>query len=76
MAASLTALATVVWSDLAEASQQPQVELSDELTVAPPVKTSKIEHTPAPDFFIDELMKMDAPRPGKRKARFGSFEGY
>ena len=75
MAASLTALATVIWSDLAQASQQPQVQLSDELSEAPPVKTSKIEHAVPPDL-IDELMKMDSPRPGKRKARFGSFEGY
>ena len=76
MAASLTALATVVWSDLAEASQQPQSELSDDLSDPQPVKMSKVEHTPLPEFGIEEIMKMDAPRKGKRKSPFGSFEGY
>ncbi len=76
MAASLTALTTVVWSDLAEASQQPQSEFSDELSDPQPVKMSKVEHTALPDFGIDELMKMDASRPRKRKSPFGSFEGY
>lgn len=74
MAASLTALATVVWSDFAQASQQPQVELSDELTVAPPVKTSKIEH--APDPLEEVLLRLEKPRPSRRGSRFGSFEGY
>ena len=60
MAASLTALTTVVWSDLAEASQQPQSEFSDDLADPQPVKMSKVE------FIVDEIMKMDAPRPGKR----------
>lgn len=76
MGASLTALATVVWSDFAEASQQPQVELSDELTVPTPVKVSKIEHPSLAEFLTDQVMELDHPRPGKRKSRFGSFEGY
>ncbi len=74
MAASLTALATVIWSDFAQASQQPQVELSDELIAPPPVKTSKIEHTPDP--FEEVLLRLEKPRPSKRSSRFGSFEGY
>ena len=76
MAASMTALVTVVWSDYAEASESAQVEFSDELTDAQPVKLVKIEHKQP-----DELLEFGMPQPmkvGKRKGRlnFGSFEGY
>lgn len=79
MAASMTALATVIWSDFAEAAEPAQVMLADEVTAPQPVKLAKIEHKPLPE---DELLAdIDLPRPikkkpGKRRLDFGSFEGY
>ena len=78
MTASMTALATVVWSDFAEASEPAQTMLADDVLVQPPVKLAKIEHKVVED---DVLAEIDEPRPlkkSKRKGRldFGSFEGY
>jgi hypothetical protein len=81
MAASLTALATVIWSDFAEAAQQ-QVVLSDELEPPTPVKLAKIQHAQEQEFmpvlFEDEFKPMPTKpgKPTKRRLNFGSFEGY
>lgn len=78
MAASMTAMATVVWSDLAEASVlAPQVELADEVPSPSPVKLRKVEHHE--DALLDDLRLElgQKPQPGSRKrVRFGNFEGY
>ena len=79
MAASMTALGTVIWSDFAQASEVMQVELADDVTTPSPVKLAKIEHKPVeaellPDFDIPEPTKMPMKR--KRRLDFGSFEGY
>ena len=49
MAASLTALATVAWSDFAHASEvlPPTELLVDDVPEAPPVKLTKVEHKEA-----------------------------
>lgn len=78
MTASMTALATVVWSDFAEASEPARIELADDVLVQPPVKLAKIEHKVVEEDVFGEI---DEPRPmkkAKRKGRldFGSFEGY
>lgn len=79
MAASLTAMATVIWSDLAEASEPAQVLLADEVVAPKPVKLAKIEHKQVEEVmpFEDEPMPV-AKKPAKKKRRldFGSFEGY
>lgn len=75
MAASVTALATVVWSDLAEASQAPQVLLADELPVVAPVKLAKVDYAKAnAEAELEELMEKKRAR--KRRIDFGNFEGY
>ena len=79
MAASLTALATVIWSDFAEAAQD-QVVLSDEMESPTPVTLSKIQHAAGPDLdamLLEPAMELPS-KPGKPKRRlnFGSFEGY
>jgi hypothetical protein len=80
MAASMTALATVVWSDFAEASVLPQVELADDVLAPQPVKMTKIEHKPAALADLLDALEMAQPmKKGKRKGGrldFGSFEGY
>ena len=82
MAASLTALATVVWSDFAEAAAEPQVALADDVQTPTPVKVTKIQHR---DETLDELLlepMMEMPptgkpgKPSRRRLDFGSFEGY
>ena len=70
MGASLTALATVVWSDFAEAA--PAQELSDEVAAPTPVKLVKLQHAPQ----VDELLIPLEELPRKRRLNFGSFEGY
>jgi hypothetical protein len=75
MTASLTALATVVWSDLAEASVVTQEQLADEVPAPSPVKVSKIQHKEELD--LSEILEQPRPmKPGKRRLNFGSFEGY
>jgi hypothetical protein len=78
MAASITALATVVWSDYSEAAEGPEVMLADDLAPAAPVKVAKIEHKVVDDFE-DELPLLP-PKPMKVSKRkrldFGAFEGY
>lgn len=71
MTASLSTLAAVAWSDLAEASQQPpEVVYSDELPENAPVTLKPfVHHEPAP---LEEALELRAV---KRKA-FGRFEGY
>jgi hypothetical protein len=65
MAASLTALAAVVRSDIAQASRGPQVQLADELPTPTPVTMTKISYPPEeePELFDERV-------------DFGSFEGY
>jgi hypothetical protein len=70
MSASLVALGAVIWSDIAQASQQPvSIEQTDELTVAPPVKLQKFKYEVVEEEEDDgfgELGRID----------FGKFEGY
>lgn len=75
MAASLTALATVVWSDYSEAAQEPAVMLADDLTPSVPVKVAKIEHKVAE---LEDIPMLPPEKPMKKKRRldFGAFEGY
>jgi hypothetical protein len=87
MAASFTALGTIVWSDLAQATEAPaQVEefVADDVAPASPVKMTKVEHKePQPsedDLFLSDLLG-EKPRPSSGKPRkgrvnFGHFEGY
>ena len=79
MAASLTALATVIWSDFAEAAQE-QAVLSDDQESPTPVKLSKIAHNTGPDLdalLLEPAMEMPSePGKPKRRLNFGSFEGY
>lgn len=80
MAASLTALATVVVSDFAEAAERPEVMLADELTPQAPVKIAKIEHKVIEEPSLEDLgLELPMPKPGpskKKRLNFGSFEGY
>ena len=88
MAASVTALGTVIWSDLADAAEPMQMELSDDLTVQQPVKLAKVEHKQTlneaafEQLLLEPSMTNGNPKPSKlakRKSRrldFGSFEGY
>lgn len=77
MAASLTALATVVVSDFAEAAERPEVMLADDLTPRAPVKIAKIEHKVIDEPSLEELLEQK-PMVKKKKRRldFGAFEGY
>jgi hypothetical protein len=74
MAASLTAMATVIWSDLAEASEPAQVMLADDVVAPKPVKLAKIEHKQVDEFEDEPVAKK--PIKKKRRLDFGSFEGY
>ena len=85
MAASLTALGTIVWSDLAQATEAPaQVEfVADDVAPASPVKMTKVEHKEASpsddDLFFSELLMgkpMPTGKPRKGRVNFGHFEGY
>ena len=84
MAASLTALATVVWSDFAEAAAEPQVALADDVQTPTPVKVTKIQHQVVDDSFDELLLEpmMQMPptgkpgKPSRRRLNFGSYEGY
>jgi len=81
MAASMTALATVVWSDFAEAAEPAQVMLADELTAPQPVKLAKIEHKqPSEEELMLADLEAEQQKPVKKNKRkrldFGSFEGY
>ncbi len=78
MAASITALATVVWSDYSEAAQEPAIELADDLAPAVPVKVAKIEHKVVADDFDDLGLELPKPMKVSKKKRlnFGAFEGY
>jgi hypothetical protein len=83
MAASLTALGTIVWSDLAQATEAPQIEIADDVPSASPVKMMKVEHNRAQpsddDLFLSELLgekPMPAGKPRKGRVNFGHFEGY
>lgn len=81
MAASLTAMATVIWSDIAEASEPAQVLLADDVVAPKPVKLAKIEHKQVEEPslvmpFEDESMPVKKPTKKKRRLDFGSFEGY
>lgn len=73
MLASLSALGAVIWSDLAEASQDatPVLE-ADDPSEPRPVTLQKLEYPPEPE--LPEFV-LPAPREFKRKA-FGRFEGY
>lgn len=77
MAASTTALATLCWSDFAQASELQHIELADDVMVPPPVKVAKIEHKRQLEKAFPRAMR-EPRKMGKRKARldFGSFEGY
>ena len=84
MAASLTALGTIVWSDLAQATEAPpQIELvADDVAPASPVKMTKVEHKEpqlSDDFLLSDLLgakPMPAGKPRKGRVNFGHFEGY
>ncbi len=77
MAASMTALGTVIWSDFAQAGEPTQVELADEVTPATPVKLAKIEHKPVEDELLADVPEPSKkPMKRKRLLDFGSFEGY
>jgi len=83
MAASLTALGTIVWSDLAQATEAPVELLADDLPALQPVKVTKVEHKQAQpsddDLFLSQMLGEKPRPPGKpRKGRvnFGHFEGY
>jgi hypothetical protein len=78
MAASMTALATVVVSDFAEAAERPEVMLSDDLTPQAPVKVAKIEHKVIDEPTFDEILEMPVQKKigKKRRLDFGAFEGY
>ena len=72
MLASLTALGAVIWSDLAEASQDAAPVLEADEPAAPrPVTLQKLEYPPEPELPEFE----PPPRPLKRRL-FGRFEGY
>jgi hypothetical protein len=82
MAASLTALGTIVWSDLAQATEAPQELVADDVPAASPVKMTKVEHKNVPsddDLFLSDLLG-EKPRPSgkprKGRVNFGNFEGY
>lgn len=73
MSASLAAVGAVVWSDIAQASQQPTVavELTDELTEVEPVKLTKVK------YAVVEEEDVVVPMPKKKRlVDFGRFEGY
>ncbi|MFT3711725.1 MAG: hypothetical protein QM817_29150 [Archangium sp.] len=83
MAASLTALAAIVVSDIAEARpSQDMAMIDDEVAPAPPVKVTKVAVQPEGPSIEDMLMlePPDMPMPpkgkGKRRVNYGSFEGY
>jgi hypothetical protein len=77
MTASLTALAAVVWSDFAEASVEPQVQLADELPANWPVKVTKVEHHEVDVEDLFEPVDMPPPQRDKKgRLHFGNFEGY
>lgn len=83
IAASVTALSTVIWSDFADAAEPTQLELADDVVAPRPVKLAKIEHKPTllDDPMFDFTMENALNRPSrvsKRNSRinFGSFEGY
>ncbi len=79
MAASVAALATVIWSDLADAAEPAKIELADDLVAPQPVKLAKVEHKQTLDQAIFEpAMEPSKASKPKRKSRinFGSFEGY
>jgi hypothetical protein len=76
MAASLTALATVVVSDFAEAAERPEVMLADDLAPQAPVKIAKIEHKVIEEPSLDELLEQKPIVKKKRRLDFGAFEGY
>ena len=82
MAASLTGLGTIVWSDLAQATEAPQVEfVMDDVSAAPPVKMTKVEHKeaqPSDDdlFLAGFLGENPSGKPRKGRVNFGHFEGY
>lgn len=79
MAASLTAMATVIWSDIAEASEPAQVMLADEVAAPRPVKLAKIEHKQVEavmPFEAEPMPVVKKPMKKKRRLDFGSFEGY
>ena len=68
MTASLTALAAVVVSDVAEANRGLRVEqVADDVTPVSPVKMTKVQYPPPEDDFVGLEMT---------KPNFGSFEGY
>jgi hypothetical protein len=73
MTASLSTLAAVAWSDLAEASRAPAPGLeADELAAPRPVTLKRFEYKPSAE---DELLEQLERSAIKRKA-FGRFEGY
>lgn len=73
LTASLSTLAAVTWSDLAEASQAPAPGLeADELSAAPPVTLKKLEYKPSAEEELLELLG----QPGLKRKAFGRFEGY
>lgn len=79
MAASMTGLGTVVWSDFAQASGPMLVEYADDVGDPRPVKLAKIEHKVLDDALLADV---DLPEPTKKPMKrkrlldFGSFEGY
>ncbi len=79
MAASLTAIGTIVVSDLAMA-EEPTFEATDELPAPRPVKVAKVEHPVERVPLI--LEPGDMPQPSQKKSKkrskvdFGTFEGY
>jgi hypothetical protein len=83
MTASLTALGTIVWSDLAQATEAPQVEefVADDVAPSSPVKMTKVEHKEAQpsddDLFLSDLLgEKPSGKPRKGRVNFGHFEGY
>lgn len=70
MTASLAAFGAVVWSDLAEASQQPLVvEQTDELPQFEPVKVTKKKYLVIEEEEDDGFGELG-------RVNFGKFEGY
>ncbi|MFO0595727.1 MAG: hypothetical protein U0228_10490 [Myxococcaceae bacterium] len=70
MAASLSAIGTIVISDIAEArTTQQEVLASDELPAPSKVTMKKMLAPPEPEPQEDLLLDLPMPK-------FGSFEGY
>lgn len=83
MVGSLTAMATIVVSDIAEAGSPPEVQVQADAPEPKPVKMSKVDRRAELDLdSLDELQPVpvkEPPRPRAKKKRavdFGRFEGY